>query len=100
MMGRLARGKYIQDLQEHLEAQGYETAILAWQDPGELLSMRKLDNGIYQYHIRVFVDGEIRAHYEFSSEGNPLGHVLEWRFEPRTLDFQNFLGDYLDTKPC
>lgn len=78
-----------------LRQKGFETPPLAWRDPGELFSLRKIDNGIFQYHIRLFVDGEIRAHYEYSPESHPFDHFWEIGFEPKTDFFKNFLGDCL-----
>jgi hypothetical protein len=98
-VGFLAKDYSVKEISSHLETHhGFEPAILAWIDPGESLSMRKLDNGIYQYHVRIFSDGEVRCHYEFSSEGNPLGHVLERHFEPRTEEFTRFLEPFLVQK--
>lgn len=83
------------DLRRHLRKRGFEDAILAWKDPGEVLSMRRLDGPLYQYHIRLFKDGEIRGHYEHSSEGNPLGHVLEHKFVSGRNFFLPLLRGYL-----
>lgn len=78
-----------------LAAQGFERAKIAWRDPGEVLSMRKIHRDIFQYHIRLFIDGEIRAHYEYSPESHPLDHFFEVRFDPETEFFKRLLGDYL-----
>lgn len=83
------------ELRRLLEKEGFEDAILAWKDPDEILSMRKIDNDVFQYHIRLFADGELRGHYEYSSEGNPWGHIREKCFEPREEYFQSILGDFL-----
>ena len=81
-----------------LSDNGFEKAVIAWQDPGEILSMRKIHNGIYQYHVRLFIDGEIRAHYEYSPESHPIDHVMEVYFKPETEYFINLLGNYLVEK--
>lgn len=78
-----------------LTEKGYEEAIIAWCDPGEVLSMRKIHNEIYQYHVRLFIDGEIRAHYEYSPESKPIEHIRETFFKPETEFFKNLLGGYL-----
>jgi hypothetical protein len=85
----------VSDLETHLISQEYHLGVLSWKDPGEILNLRKLDGKLYQYHIRVFDDGEVRAHYEYSSESRPLQHVLESHFEPRHEYFQELLGEYL-----
>jgi hypothetical protein len=95
LLGKLKSGIHIQELEAHALAQGYEHVLLAWMDPGELLSMRKVDREIYQYHLRVFDDGEIRCHYEYSSEGNAWGHITEKCFEPRSSEFKAHLGHFL-----
>jgi hypothetical protein len=98
LMGMLRPEYDAEDLARYLESKGYENAILAWRDPGELLSMRKLNGPLYQYHIRLFEDGEVRCHYEHSSEGNSLGHVLESCFQPKTKYFRTLLRPFL-TRP-
>ena len=95
LLGHLSRSRCAEELKAHLIGQGFERAILAWKDPGEELSLRKLDREIFQYHLRLFEDGEIRAHYEYSPEGNPLGHVIKTRFEARREAFRGFLTNFL-----
>lgn len=95
LIGHLKAGCCSADLEKHLLASGYENAILAWKDPGELLSYRKIHEQIFQFHIRLFADGEIRCHYEFSSEGNPWGHVRGTVFEERREYFEGVLKGYL-----
>ena len=88
--------KYNQDdLRQYLETKGFGNAVLAWKDSDELLSMRKVDKRIFQWHIRLHSDGEIRGHYEYSSEGNPYGHIFQKVFRPETESFVFLLGDYL-----
>ena len=84
-----------QDLRNHLLTHGFESAILAWKDSDEILSLRKIDRHIYQWHLRLHSDGEIRGHYEYSSEGNPLGHVFNSAFRKDDEAFIALLGDYL-----
>jgi hypothetical protein len=85
----------IRKIERHLEKKGFEKAILTWKDPGEILNMRKVVKGRFQYHVRIFKDRQVTGHYEFSSEGNPLGHVTESVFEPRTRYFRNALAPFL-----
>ena len=98
LRGSLHPNQTPQALEAHLKSQGFENAILAWRDPGELLSLRKIDREIFQYHIRLFSDGQLCCHYEYSSEGNPFAHVTEKSFEPRESEFESFLGHYLVSK--
>ena len=83
------------DLENFLLHKGFETAILAWKDPGEIFSLRLINKNVFQWHIRLFRDGEIRGHYEYSSEGNPLAHVFENCFQKDEEYFKSLLGDYL-----
>ncbi|HLC71040.1 MAG TPA: hypothetical protein VJI32_03480 [Candidatus Nanoarchaeia archaeon] len=83
------------DIKKYLIKQGFEDAILAWKDPDEILSMRKIDKEIFQYHLRIFSDMEVRGHYEYSSEGNPWRHVTEKKFEPASNYFNTLLKSYL-----
>lgn len=39
--------------------------------------MRKLAGVEYQYHVRLFKDSEVRGHYEFAAETNPIKHLRE-----------------------
>ena len=96
LIGVLKKDASVKNLQEFLLSQGYEDCVLAWKDPGEILSMRKIDKEIFQYHVRLFDDGEFRCHYEYSSEGNPWGHVTEKVFERRSHYFKGLLKDFLD----
>jgi hypothetical protein len=84
-------------IKRHLGKQGFEDAVLAWKDPGETISMRKVDpkDQRFQYHIRIFSDREVRCHYEYSSEGNGIGHIFESVFEKREKEFKKFLEGFL-----
>lgn len=95
-IGFLNQEKYTpNDLETYLIDEGYEKAILAWKDAEEILSLRKIDNTIFQYHIRLHSDGEIRAHYEYSAESNPIKHFFEKDFDAKNDYFNNLLKDYL-----
>jgi len=96
LLGHLAAGFGPDELFSHLEKQGYTHAVLAWRDPGEVLSLRKLDQRVFQYHLRLFDNGELRGHYEYASESNPLGHVFQKVFEPRSEIAERELGPLLD----
>ena len=98
LLGHLNANYNKESLEKMLRERGFERAIIAWRDPGEVLSMRKIDQNVFQHHLRLFIDGEIRAHYEYSPESHPLDHFLEARFEPQTEFFRNLLGNYLITE--
>lgn len=93
-IGFLAPDKDIEDLKNFLSAKGFLLNKIAWIDPGEVLSMRLFDGYEFQYHIRLFKDMEIRAHYEQTPEIHPIGHFFETTFEPRTEKFKEILGDW------
>ena len=63
LIGHLVSQKNMKDLEKHLVKNGFEKAIIALKDPGEILCMRKREGKEFQYHIRLFNDGEVRAHY-------------------------------------
>jgi hypothetical protein len=95
LLGNLNPEYRLDDLKGHLSSQGFEPAILAWKDTNEILSLRKVDRSIYQWYLRLYSDGEIREHYEYSSEGNPVGHVLNFGFRRDDETFARLLGDRL-----
>ncbi len=94
-LGFLKENTDINQVKKRLESLEFEHAILAWRDRNEVLSMRKIHKKIFQYHIRAYSDGEVRAHYEYSSEGAPLKHILEKRFTLEHDFFKQVLDDYL-----
>lgn len=75
--------------------QGFEVDIIAYKDPGQIVGMRKLDTPLYQYHIRLFVDGEIRGHYEYSPEARPVAHSFEVGIKSGKDFFEKILANYL-----
>jgi hypothetical protein len=94
-LGWLAPGKTLQDLEKHLHEQwGFGNHFIAWHDSGQVLSWRKLASFDFQYHLRVFDDGEIRGHYEYTPESKPVAHFEEWGEEDHTEEFKKFLGEY------
>ena len=82
-------------IRTNLQAQGFENCILSWKDTDEILNVRKVDSSNYQYHLRVYDNGEVRAHYEYSSEGSPFGHIFNAQFIDQREYFQELLHDYL-----
>ena len=95
-IGWLAPGKTLQDLEKHLHNEwGFGNHFVAWADTGQVLSWRKLESFDYQYHLRVFKDGEIRGHYEFTPESKPVEHFVEINEQARIEEFRKFLGNYI-----
>ena len=98
-LGWIAPGKSLQELEKHLHDRwGFGNHFVAWTDRGQVLSWRKLVNFDYQYHIRVFSDGEIRGHYEYTPESKPVSHFAEIAEEERRTEFAKFLGDFVTEK--
>ena len=95
LLGHLNSNYNRDELRDLLLKHGFEIALIAWHDPGEVLSMRKIDRNIFQYHVRLFIDGEIRAHHEYSPEAHPINHLMETRFAPETSFFMGLLSQYL-----
>lgn len=97
-IGFLIPNKDVEDLKNFLFEKGFLLNEIAWIDPGEILSMRLFDGHEFQYHIRLFNDMEIRAHYEQTPEIHPFGHFFETLFEPRASKFKEILGDWCEYK--
>ena len=95
-LGWLAPGKTLQDFERYLhETWGFGNHFVAWEDPDQVLSWRKLVDFEHQYHIRVFSDGEIRGHYEYTPEAKPIRHFAEMGEEEKLAEFKKFLGPFV-----
>ena len=98
-LGWLAQGETLATLKTYLSTKwGFGNHFVAWEDKDQVLSWRKLDGFEHQYHLRVFSDGEIRGHYEYTPESSALIHFLSVKSEARTKDFVKFLGPFLSRK--
>jgi len=97
-VGWLAPGHSLADMKKHLaEKWGFGNHFVAWEDSSQVLSWRKLTSFKEQYHLRVYSDGEIRGHYEYTPEAAPIRHFFG-KGEARTRDLLNFLGEYVTTE--
>ncbi len=98
-IGWLAPGKTLEQLKVHLHGEwGFGNHFVAWIDEGQVLSWRKLVDFNDQYHIRVFNDGEIRGHFEYTPEGHPIDHFIEKGEKEAQIDFLKFLGEFVVSK--
>jgi hypothetical protein len=98
-IGWLAPGKTLEGMKKHLhEKWGFGNHFIAWNDESQVLSWRKLADFNDQYHLRVFSDGEIRGHFEFTPEAHPLEHFEEKGERNAKEDFLKFLGDFVTEK--
>src|SRR5579862_9607169 len=77
VFGRLAPGRNVEDFIQYLHRKGFYNHFIAWHDDGQLISLRKLVNFEWQYHLRLFRDGEVRGHYEYTPESHPKWHMQE-----------------------
>ena len=98
-LGWLAPHKTLAELKKHLHDKwGFGNHFIAWIDEDQVLSWRKLTDFEDQYHLRVYKDGEIRGHYEFTPEAKPFEHLEEVGEGDKTKDFLKFLGDFVVQK--
>lgn len=88
----------IEEAVVHLSEMDFHHHCIAWPDPGQVASMRRLcnDRRGMQYHIRIFEDGEVRGHYERTPEDHPLKHLLKKDFEDRTDHFHSWVNHILN----
>lgn len=95
-VGWVARGVTLAQLKKHLHTEwGFGNNFVAWMEDGQVLSWRKLVSFQEQYHLRVFSDGEICGHLEFTPEAHPLKHLKEKGEREAKEDFLKFFGHYI-----
>jgi len=95
LIGTLAPGRKVEDFLKYLEGEGYGNHFIAWKDTDEIVSVRKLVNFERQYHLRIFSDGEVRGHYEYTPECHPRWHLKEVGQRPYDEQFLQELGDWV-----
>lgn len=95
LIGILHPKRSIKEFITFLVEQGFGNHFVAWKDNGEIVSLRKTIGFHYQYHIRVFNDGEVRCHYEYTPEYRPLQHLLEIGLENRAQEFSQMLAGWI-----
>lgn len=96
LLGTIAAQFSAKDVIECLIAHGYGNHFIAWKDSGEVASLRLVDGFTHQYHVRIFNDGEVRAHYELTPEAYPIKHYYEVGMEERGEYFQRLLGHMIE----
>ena len=92
-LGRIAPGLTLQDFVNYLVSQGFANHFVAWKDGGEVISLRRVENFTHQYHIRIFKDGEVRGHYEFTPECYPYAHLKAVGQEHHPEEFAKLFGN-------
>jgi hypothetical protein len=95
LIGNLKEPYSFREVITSLIGQGYRKNRIGWKDDGEVISLRFAANFTYQYHIRIFEDGEVRGHYEYTPESHPWRHIMEIGFEDRREEFLRVLGDHI-----
>lgn len=95
VLGRFAEGKDLKEFLKYIERQGFGNHFIAWVDKDEVISLRRVDGFEWQYHLRVFKDGEVRGHYEYTPEAHPFLHIREVGMVDRREEFLAFLGDWV-----
>jgi hypothetical protein len=95
VLGRIAPGRTMEDFLHYLETQQFGNHFISWKDDDEVMSVRRLVDFEWQYHLRIFADGEVRGHYEYTPECHPRWHMKEVGQVFRREDFLRFLGDWI-----
>ncbi len=81
LIGHVAPNIPIKSFILHLIDIGYGNHFVAWHDDDELISVRMTDGFTHQYHLRVFSDGAVHGHYEYTPEAHPIRHMNETHFK-------------------
>ena len=71
-LGWLKPEKTFSEFVKRLGELGFTNHFVAWKDEGQIFSLRKFENFEWQYHVRIFSDGEVCGHYEKTPESHPL----------------------------
>ena len=93
LIGKIAPHQSIRQIVDFLLTCGYGNHFIAWKDEGEVVSLRKVVDFAYQYHIRIFQDGEIRGHYEYTPECYPILHYKAVNQKDCRQEFHALFGD-------
>ncbi len=79
-LGKIAPHLSIQEFVEFLVERGYGNHFVAWKFKGEVVSLRYVEEFTHQYHIRVFKDGSVCGHYEYTPESHPFLHTKRFLY--------------------
>lgn len=93
IVGRLKRGINFDKIKKRLEMFGFEKPKLEWRDLGQIFSARLME-GDWQYHLRIFKDGEVRGHLELAPK-HPLRHITARTRQPCPSFFLILLNEFL-----
>lgn len=97
-LGFLRHGFSTHEFRILMRERGFFHQPMAFTDPGQVASLRRLDpsNHLFQYHVRLYKDGEVRGHYEKTPEDCPLDHLREIGFTDRRDKFRELLSGLID----
>lgn len=95
LIGTLDPSRSVRDFVSFLVSQGFGNHFVAWKDSDELVSLRRVADFRHQYHIRIFKDGEVRCHFEYTPEYRPVRHLVRVGFEDRTPEFKTIVRDWV-----
>ncbi len=95
LLGYIAPGLDVRAFVAHCVERGYGNHFIAWREEGELVSLRRVRGFQYQYHLRIYEDGDVRGHYELTPECHPVRHIKGIGIEDRRHEFYEDIGDWL-----
>jgi len=95
LIGKLVPGAALMTFLKYLEKEGWANHFIAWHDDDQVVSVRRLVGFDWQYHLRIFKDGEVRGHYEYTPESHPIRHLKETGMKESHEDFLRFMGDWV-----
>lgn len=87
LLGKVSDHVPLEKFVEHLVQNGYGNHHVAWEDEDEIINLRKTEGFEYQYHVRIYADGEVRGHFEYTPECYPILHMKEADMEARRDHF-------------
>ena len=99
VLGTIAPGRSVEELLDHVARVGFRNHFVAWEDADEIASVRMLVGFEWQFHLRVFRDGEVRGHYELTPESHPFRHYRKEGQCARRDEFLALLGDWVVPTP-
>ena len=95
LVGYLKEGVTVEAFDKYLLSLGLVDDALAWRDDGEVWSLRRLESFQYQTHIRIFEDGEVRAHHELTPEYDNWGHLTDKDTSEPKKDFMKLIEAWI-----
>jgi hypothetical protein len=97
-LGWLRKDRSIDAFKTFLKNNGFHDAPVAWVDDGEVFGLRLRENFRYQYHVRVFDDGEVREHHELTPEYSPIDHLRDKETSSQKEKILKIIGDWITTE--